>query len=196
VKIINPKKILQGFTLIEIMVVLVILAIATAAMVPMLSSGDAEKLDLAVTEVANAIRFTRAESMRRGGPIQGLTFDSVSHNVSLNNYNLTTVGLNLKAYIDATTPVISPLDKKLYSLNLPTLPNASGAKLGAVMYATAAQTSPQVILFDAQGVPRYLGGASQLWYFVDTELPILIPVTLSGQTKNIRIDGTGRIRIL
>lgn len=185
-----------GFTLFELLIVLVILGIAAKAAIPIFSSGDAEKLDLAATEVASAIRFARAESVRRGGPIAGFTLDSSTENVTLNYYNLQLVGINYKATLDNTATVYHPIDKKPYALDLLTMPHAAGAAVGTVTYGGVAQSNPVNVLFNTQGVPSYAEAPSyQIWPLEPVKLPVLIPITVGSLTKSVRIDGSGRVTV-
>ncbi len=193
------KSTYSGFTLVELLVALVILGIVAKVTIPMLSPADEEKLDVVVTEVAGAIRYARAESVRRGGPplTVGFTLNSTTGVVALNYYSLQIVGLNLKATINTSTDVINPIDKKPYSINTKNLAFASGATLGTVTYANIAQPGPVEILFNSSGVPsNALAPSYQLWPLFSTQLPVLIPVQLGKQSKNIQIDATGRVSVL
>ena len=55
-----------GYTLIELVVVIGLLAIIAAIAYPALSSDDSRELDAAAAEIAAAMRFARSESIRTG----------------------------------------------------------------------------------------------------------------------------------
>jgi prepilin-type N-terminal cleavage/methylation domain-containing protein len=57
----------RGFTLLETLVVVVLIGIVALAAVPLLSSQNPTKLDVAAAEVGNALRFAIGESDRIGG---------------------------------------------------------------------------------------------------------------------------------
>ena len=56
-----------GFTLGEMLVTVAILGIIASAVVPLLSSGDPQKLAVAAEETANTLRFALSEAKRTGG---------------------------------------------------------------------------------------------------------------------------------
>jgi type II secretion system protein H len=58
----------QGFSLLELLLVLMVLGIVAVATVPGLSSGDHKKLELAASEIAGAMRYARSEALRAGEP--------------------------------------------------------------------------------------------------------------------------------
>src|SRR6266571_3282008 len=59
----------RGFTLLETLVVALLIGIVALAAVPLLSSQNPTKLDVAAAEVGNALRFAIGEAERIGGYI-------------------------------------------------------------------------------------------------------------------------------
>src|SRR6266568_1941700 len=57
----------RGFTLLETLVAVVLIGIVALAAVPLLSSQNPTKLDVAAAEVGNALRFAIGEAERIGG---------------------------------------------------------------------------------------------------------------------------------
>src|SRR5438128_8513713 len=57
----------RGFTLLETLVVVVLIGSVALAAVPLLSSQNPTKLDVAAAEVGNALRFAIGEAERSGG---------------------------------------------------------------------------------------------------------------------------------
>lgn len=124
----------QGYTLIELIVVITILALVAAVAVPGLSNNDESKLDVVATDVASAIRFAHSEAIRTGEPYGVYASQS---NQRIRIYRL-----------PVSTPiydVYDPLTKQLYDFDFGSDP--SGVEISIVY-----------IKFDGMWVPRnYLG---------------------------------------
>ena len=56
-----------GFTLGEMLVTVAVLGVIASVVVPLLSSGDPQKLAVAADETANTLRFAMSEAKRTGG---------------------------------------------------------------------------------------------------------------------------------
>lgn len=71
----RPSPAMRGFTLAEMLLVVALLAVLAGVMVPAFDSGDDRPLEVAAAEVREALRFARAEAMRRQ---QRVLFDAES----------------------------------------------------------------------------------------------------------------------
>jgi prepilin-type N-terminal cleavage/methylation domain-containing protein len=56
-----------AFTLVELVTTVAILAVVATVAIPLLSSGDPQKLSVAAEETANTLRFALSEAKRTGG---------------------------------------------------------------------------------------------------------------------------------
>lgn len=56
----------RGFTVTELLVVVIIVGLLAVVATPALRSADPNKVDLAATQLAEALRFARSEAMRTG----------------------------------------------------------------------------------------------------------------------------------
>ena len=61
------KPVATGFTLLELLVVVCIVAIVSGVAIPLLSGNDPQKLTVASQETANLLRFALSEARRTGG---------------------------------------------------------------------------------------------------------------------------------
>jgi len=171
----------QGISLIEITAVVAILAIIAGVALPDLGSGsDGRKLDLAAKEVAEAIRFARAEAIRT----------SMDHGVIFDENNET-----VKVYsLPAGTPkydVYHPIDKKLYSLDLNTAPLTAGVDLLSYSIDFGSGPGSGYLGFNSNGNPKFS-------FFGTDYMLKSAAITLSnaGQTRIINVSPmTGRVTV-
>lgn len=138
---------LDGYTLLEMMIVVALLAIAAAIAVPSITAAEHHKLALAGSEVADALRFAREES-RRTGVIHGVSTD-----ISINRITVFRLdegpNPNLKIF-----DVYQPVSKQLYSIEL-----GAGPHRGVTLSTVGGQfvgtcNDPGNIAFDRSGVVR------------------------------------------
>src|SRR5438128_6684010 len=90
----------RGFTLLETLVAVVLIGTVALAAVPLLSSQNPTKLDVAVAEVGNALRFAIGEAEHIGGYV--LVDGSVPGHLRLLKYDLS-----------GPTPVVIPVTDPL-----------------------------------------------------------------------------------
>ncbi len=129
-----------GYTLVEIMVVVVLLGIIAAVVVPMAVSGSSMEAVSAARNLASDIQYaqsmaiTRQESMR-------VVFDAAGESYSLRDYE--------------STPLIHPMTKTDYIVTF------SGHRaLGNVDLVTADFGGDAVLIFDETGAPDSAGTAT------------------------------------
>ena len=98
----------SGFTLVELLVVVVILGVVATVTLPMLSSNDPQKLSVAVEETTNTLRFALSEAKRTGGYV---LVDGKTTSGRLKLYYSTSNG-------NLTTAITDPLTKRTLDLNV------------------------------------------------------------------------------
>ena len=164
------------------MIVVVILGVVAAAAMPNLSSTDPIKIDTAAKEVADAIRFARAESIRTKIP-RGINTDATNDRIRV--YSLP--GL-LPVY-----DIYHPIDKKLYDIQLKTDTYVAGVDLVSAGFSFAGAFSSSTHLdFSTEGNPKYTSSGN------DYMLTSGGTITLSykGQQRIVSIAPvTGRVSI-
>jgi len=135
-----------GYTLIELVIVVTILAIVAAIVVPAASPNSEKPLDLAAQEFAAAMRFARSESIRTGDP-HGFRQQSSAKRLRVFRLDQGTSPATL------VYDVYHPIDKQLYDIDLDLVPLASADFVNrtAVFRGTCNQQGN--IYFDGNGTP-------------------------------------------
>lgn len=134
-----------GFTLVEMLSIVMILSIVSAMAIPNISPRDAAALDLVVIEVSEALRFARNEAIRSGQP-HGVRFRMTLNKIEV--FRLDISGTPTEIY-----DVRHPLDKHIYDIDLNTLPFASGATAAADFRYAVSGAASLAVAFDARGEP-------------------------------------------
>ena len=91
-----------GFTLVEIIIVIMVLAIAAALAVPMIGDTSSDKLRGAASMLVADIGFAQVESIAHGDDLRLLVFDNPN-----DTYHIAAAG-------DTATPITNPINKLPY----------------------------------------------------------------------------------
>lgn len=171
----------QGFSYIEMVIVVVILGIVATVAMPNLSSTNQVKLDNAANEVANAIKFAQAEATR--------TKISYGINTDVTNDRIRVYSL------PSTTPtynVYHPIDKKLYDMQMKTDPYVGGIDLTSASFAFSGGSSSSTNLdFSAEGIPKVANNGTDYLLTSGT-----ITLGYQGQQRIVTVAPmTGRVSI-
>ena len=136
----------DGYTLLELVIVVSVLALIAAIAVPGSTSGTDKALDLAAEEFAAAMRFARSESIRTGEPY-GFHQQSGAKRIRVFRLDQGTSPATI------TYDVYHPIDKQLYDvdLNVGSLAAADSLNRTAVFRGTCNQNGN--IYFDGNGTP-------------------------------------------
>ena len=186
----------QGYTLVEALIAVAILAVLAAAARPLLAPVTESSLDTAAHEVAHALRFARSEAIRTGG-YRGVDF-SVDPGTGLRRIRVFRT--------DSAVPpnplydVYHPLDKKLYDIHLASAPGTSNAAVTAAAFLYLAPPSTYAtqewVAFDGTGMPEYYPAAATYALVTDVANPAQLAVSLSGKTRLVTLHPTtGRVTI-
>lgn len=172
-----------GYTLIELVIVVTILAVVAAIAVPATSSNENEQLELAAQQLAAAMRFARSEALRTAKP-HGFRQQSSAKRIRVFRLDQETSPAAL------IYDVYHPVDKRLYDvdLNLQSLAAADSLSRTAVFRGTCNQQGS--VYFDASGTP----------WCADPDTVLLdtfeVDLILGSSRRTVVLDDiTGRVAI-
>lgn len=173
----------HGYTLTELLVVVVVMAVAATFALPSLSPGDTAKLDLVAADVANTIRFARSESMRLG-VARGFRQQSTARRLRVFSMDTGTTPATL------VYDVYHPVDRQLYDRQFDQQPFAFTGDISRSVTFRGTCNETGNIFFDANGTPWCADPANVLVEQFDVTL------TLGSGSRVITLDGvTGRVTI-
>ena len=173
----------QGYTLVELLIVISILGIAASVAIPDISTTNPGKIDLAAEEFAQAMRFARSEAIRTGQP-HGFSQQSSVKRIRVFR---TDTGTSPWSMI---YDVYHPLSKHLYDIQLNTHPFALADNLDRVVSFKGTCNVTDNIYFDSNGIPRCADPETILLQQFD------LTFTLGNHTRVVTLHGiTGRVTV-
>ena len=177
------ERLYSGYSLVEVLTVVFLLSVLATVAIPNLSASDAKKLDLAVEEFAQAIRFARSEAIRTGAA-RGIRRQS-----SQNRIRVFSVDTSVTPWA-AVYDVYHPVSKALYDVDLDDHPFARVDAMNSATGWRDTCNAVSYLWFDALGVPRCLDPNTVLAETFATEL------ILGGERRTLVVDSvTGRVHV-
>ncbi len=177
----------RGYTLLELVIVAAILSVVAVAAMPQLSSSENEKLALAITEIADAIRFARSEAMRVG-EIRAVGVYRNSEHVEIGKPSIVGGDVTGMEYI-----LTHPVAKMPYDFQVDKLPVAGGVDISnsadPFSYYAFGQNK-DVLLFDGTGTPFWLDSGNTYLLSSGT-----VEVSYAGKSVQLSVSPTGRVTI-
>jgi type II secretion system protein H len=174
----------RGYTLVELVIVVTVLAIIAAIAVPASSSSQDKPLDLAAHEFAAAMQFARSEAIRTGEP-HGFRQQSAAKRIRVFRLDQATSPATL------IYDVYHPVDKQLYDITITsgTLFYADSVSRTAVYRGNC--ISAANVYFDRNGSP----------WCADPDTILLdrfeVDLTLGTTVRTVALDRvTGRVTVL
>ena len=173
----------RGFTLFELLMIVVLIGMLATVMVPSLAPSETVKLDLVATEIADGMRFARSEALRLG---VARGFRQPSNEKRIRIFSMDTLTSPATLVYD----VYHPIDKQIYDKDLTQQPFAFA---GTIIQAHAFRgtcDAPDSIFFDAGGIPWCTDPDDVL--LEDFELTLI----LGSDTRKIYLHGiSGRVTV-
>jgi len=180
----------QGYTLLELVVVVSIVSVLAAVALPSFGPSQQDRLDLAASRVAEALRFARTEAIRTGEVhAVEVLFDTEQLIVSKADMTQPTP-YPPATTTDPTSILIDPLSKQPFDIRLAGENAIAGIDVLTQPFSYAVGDR-RVVLFDAQGMPfNKTGGVLQK---LDDGL---VELALGQQRRNVRVAPiTGRVTL-
>lgn len=149
----SPLAARRGHTLVELLVVLAILAVASALVLPSAEPVKQAAVDAAAMEVALALRFGQTDAMRTGN------YRVVSIDVATGKVRV--FGLNMAPtppVEDTANPVVHPIDKKNYELALSAVPSTAAVRIASSVFNFSDGSVTSQLGFAADGSPVHVVG--------------------------------------
>lgn len=181
----SPSRVInRGFTLLEIVIVVALLALIAAVARPDASAFSAERLDAAASEVVDALRYARVEAMRT----------EIPHGVRLSNLPVARVRV-FRYDPSSPTPaeqydVIHPIDRQLYDVIFGNATTTASVAVQSALFYSGTTAFPDAVVFDALGAPVLYAGSTPNPYTSGSVI-----LMQSGYVRTVVLDAvTGRAR--
>ena len=142
----NAPSFQAGYTLVELIITVTIIAVIAAIAVPASSSNPEKKLQEVAAEFAAAMRFARSESIRTGQP-HGFRFLTNQYRIRV--FSADTVANPWTWVWD----VYHPVDKQLYDYTFPASLTGAIAPVTHTPVYRGNCNSQGVVYFDSNGTP-------------------------------------------
>ena len=183
-----PASRCAGYTLTELVIVVVILGIVAAIAIPTISPARDRKLDLAAEEVASAIRFAQSEAMRTGEG-HGLTISQATQKVTVKNYDISV------APIITLGTLVHPVNKQTYDFNVNTSSATNGVTISnsSDVFDYGSEGRRRSLIFDANGTPIWIVGSDPTRHLL---VDGTVELSYGGQQRFVHVAQiTGRVTI-
>ncbi len=174
----------RGYTLVELVLVILIVSALTVVIMPTLAPGENIKLDLVATEIADAMRFARVESLRLG-VARGFRQESTAKRVRVFSMDTQTTPATL------VYDIYHPIDKQFYDRSFAQQPYAFTGDMNHTPTYRGTCDTPENIFFDTNGIPWCADPDNVLLERFDVTLTLGVAsrvVTLHGLTGRVTIQ--------
>ena len=177
----------HGYSLLELLAVVMILGIAATVAIPDISTTDSDKLDLAAEEIAQAVRFARSESLRTG-EVHGVQISQDTQRVVAYRANLTTTPVSIGSVL------YHPVSKQQLDFDVDTGSMTEGVKItnaqDPFLYGMGRRKN---LLFDETGVPIWIVNSTGSTYVLQDGT---VQLRYGSDSRSVRVAQiTGRVTV-
>ena len=177
----------RGYSLPELLAVVVILGIAASVAIPDISTTNLNKLDLAAEEVASVLRFARSESLRTG-EIHGVEISQNTQRVVAYKADLSTTPVSMASIL------YHPVTRQVLDYQVDTSTMMSGVSISNAQdpfqYAMGRRKN---LLFDSSGTPIWIVNATGSTYMLQDGV---VQLSYGNASRSVRIAQiTGRVTL-
>ena len=177
----------RGYSLPELLAVVIILGVAASVAIPDISSTDSNRLDIAADEVAQAIRFARSESLRTG-EIHGVQISQNTQRVVAYKADLGTSPVSMASIL------YHPVSRQILDYEVDTGSMTQGVSItnsqDPFLYATGRRKN---LLFDVTGVPIWIVNSTGSTYVLQDGM---VQLSYGSVDRNVTIAPiTGRVTV-
>lgn len=185
---IMKRKLYQGVTLLEITIVVFILALFAVLALPSFTSADKYQIDLAKSEIVEAIRFARSKAMHTGD-VYGVNVGRSVNNFTVFKANIeqNPVGLEFIA--------LHPINKELYSYNINSDFNLSHISISNAVepFLYTDGVRRKTLLFSAAGIPVWIDVGAGVTYQLSSGT---VEITKGTRTEVVSVQPySGRVTV-
>lgn len=174
----------RGYTLLELVVVVSIVAVMAAVALPSMRPAEDQRLDHAVAWIAESVRFARAEAMRTGNPVH------LEVNETSGRLRVTVADLSGPSAAPGAE-LRDPISKQPYDFVVSDLPDMRGIDITAKSFDYPSGGRTETVVFDARGLP-FTKSSDNFMRLTQGE----IQIALGDRERNVYVAPlTGRVTL-